>query len=548
VTIIATPNRRFRDAALRAPKAARGRETETIPMVFAQGWILAERGDSRRAQLEQFVADVYAHAYRAELNEFPPMLAAITDPNDRPVGVIGARPAAEGPLFLEQYLDAPIECFVSARLATPIPRARIAEVGSLASTTPGFGKALMSSLAAYLDGAGFDVAVFTATRQLRNSIRKWNATTFDFGPANGDRLGEDRAHWGRVLRHRSACPGGPLEVVPRVRRRRCATVRDAAWRVAGRVVRRLRALPAGARIVTTSPLLERLDTMARMRPAAIALHDGAERSIAYAELPALVRTAAADWAATGARVGGLLTRNGLDAVLAWLGALAARIALVPLPPFFSATQLDAIAERAGIDVIVSDDPKRATSIAHVMTRTRTVVGLHAFLRTQPHAAPQLAPTARLITFTSGTTASPKGVLLSDGALVTVAESLGQRTALDTGRRHLCAMPLSVLLESTGGLLRCLLAGATAVVPDLPDIGMRSICDVDGPRLASSIARLGATDAILVPGVVAHPARRVRAHHHTGAVALPRRGWCSSATGKRTSARRNSGCRCSKATG
>jgi len=196
VTIIATPNRRFRDAALRAPKAARGRETETIPMVFAQGWILAERGDSRRAQLEQFVADVYAHAYRAELNEFPPMLAAITDPNDRPVGVIGARPAAEGPLFLEQYLDAPIECFVSARLATPIPRARIAEVGSLASTTPGFGKALMSSLAAYLDGAGFDVAVFTATRQLRNSIRKWNATTFDFGPANGDRLGEDRAHWG----------------------------------------------------------------------------------------------------------------------------------------------------------------------------------------------------------------------------------------------------------------------------------------------------------------------------------------------------------------
>lgn len=250
--------------------------------------------------------------------------------------------------------------------------------------------------------------------------------------------------------------------------------------------------------MTTSPLLERLDTMARMRPAAIALHDGAERSIAYAELPALVRTAAADWAATGARVGGLLTRNGLDAVLAWLGALAARIALVPLPPFFSATQLDAIAERAGIDVIVSDDPKRATSIAHVLTRTRTVVGLHAFLRTQPHAAPQLAPTARLITFTSGTTASPKGVLLSDGALVTVAESLGQRTALDTGRRHLCAMPLSVLLESTGGLLRCLLAGATAVVPDLPDIGMRSICDVDGPRLASSIARLRATDAILVP--------------------------------------------------
>lgn len=165
-------------------------------MVFTQGWILAERGDARRAQLERFVADVYSHAYRADVHEFPPLLAAITDRNDAPVGVIGARPAVEGPLFLEQYLDAPIECFVSASLGSPMPRTRIAEVGSLASTTPGFGKALMSSLAAYLDGAGFDVAVFTATRQLRNSIRKWNATTYDFGPACGDRLGADRALWG----------------------------------------------------------------------------------------------------------------------------------------------------------------------------------------------------------------------------------------------------------------------------------------------------------------------------------------------------------------
>lgn len=165
-------------------------------MAFTHGWILAEPGDARRARLERFVADVYAHAYHADVDEFPPLLAGITDPNDATVGVIGARPAADGPLFLEQYLDAPIECYVSAGLAIPTPRARIAEVGSLASTTPGFGKALMSSLAKYLDGAGFDVVVFTATRQLRNSIRKWNATTFDFGPANGDRLGHDRERWG----------------------------------------------------------------------------------------------------------------------------------------------------------------------------------------------------------------------------------------------------------------------------------------------------------------------------------------------------------------
>lgn len=250
--------------------------------------------------------------------------------------------------------------------------------------------------------------------------------------------------------------------------------------------------------MTTSLLLERLDSMAQTRPAAIALDDGERRTIAYAELPACVRRAAADWSATGARVGGLLAHNGIDAVIALLGALAANIALVPLPPFFSATQLQAVADRAGIDVIVTDDPKRAIGFEHVTTRTRDVATLHAFLRVDPMARPDHARAAHLITFTSGTTASPKGVLLSDRSLLAVAQSLAQRTALDTGRRHLCAMPLSVLLESVGGVLRSLLCGATAVVPDLPSIGMRSICDVDGPRLARAMHRLGATDAILVP--------------------------------------------------
>lgn len=247
-----------------------------------------------------------------------------------------------------------------------------------------------------------------------------------------------------------------------------------------------------------SPLLARLESMARSRPAAIALDDGESRTIAYAELPALVRRAAADWTATGATVAGLLANNGFDAVVAWLGALAANIAVVPLPPFFSATQLHAVATRAGIDVIATDDPKRAIGFEHVATRTHDVTSLHAFLRAEPDARRSTRRSAHLITFTSGTTASPKGVLLSDGSLLAVAESLAQRTAMDTGRRHLCVMPLSVLLESVGGVLRSLMSGATAVVPDLPRIGMRSICDVDGPRLARAMHRLGATDAILVP--------------------------------------------------
>ena len=57
-----------------------------------------------------------------------------------PLAALGFRHADAGPLFLEAYLDRPIEIVLGERFARPVPRARIVEL----ATTPPTGRARRS--------------------------------------------------------------------------------------------------------------------------------------------------------------------------------------------------------------------------------------------------------------------------------------------------------------------------------------------------------------------------------------------------------------------
>ena len=51
--------------------------------------------------------------------------------------VVGLRPAMQGALFLEQYLDAPACQMIAARSGVPVRREQVIEVGNLAALAPG---------------------------------------------------------------------------------------------------------------------------------------------------------------------------------------------------------------------------------------------------------------------------------------------------------------------------------------------------------------------------------------------------------------------------
>jgi hypothetical protein len=150
-----------------------------------------------RANVEQFVADRFRDEYRAEVAAFLPTLMGIASASGALIGAIGVREARAGAsLYLESYLDAPIETVLSAETGRSIERAAIAEIGNLASDAPGGGRILVTAFAHYLRALGLDWAVFTATRPLRNSFERLGVQLVDLGAASAARLSDDGASWG----------------------------------------------------------------------------------------------------------------------------------------------------------------------------------------------------------------------------------------------------------------------------------------------------------------------------------------------------------------
>ncbi len=103
-----------------------------------------------------------------------------------------------------------------------------------------------------------------------------------------------------------------------------------------------------------------------------------------------------------------------------------------------------------------------------------------------------------VTFTSGTTGTPKGVCLSSEQQQSVAAILAAQTAKLGLRRHLCVLPLAVLLENVAGAYAALLSGADIVLPRLAEVGLRGSCGFDPGILFAAIERFRPDSMILLP--------------------------------------------------
>ncbi len=160
--------------------------------------ILAETAKGRAA-VEAFIHNHYAQAYGAEVKHFLPRLMTLHRGNGQLSAALGYRDAsATDSLYLEHYLDLPVEAQLSLRLGRYCTRKNMAEVGNLVTAEAGGARWLVTALTAYLKSAGYDWAVFTAVRQLRNAFARLGIELITLAPADAARLPEaERAAWGR---------------------------------------------------------------------------------------------------------------------------------------------------------------------------------------------------------------------------------------------------------------------------------------------------------------------------------------------------------------
>ena len=149
-----------------------------------------------RGELERFIAERFHIAYGAQVKHFCRHLLGTRDAVGAWKAAVGFSPAADGALYLEHYLDRPVEAVLSEALGAPVPRRHIVEVGNLASTAKGCGCRFLPRLRRHLLEREYRWVVFTATRQVRSILEHCAFEARALAPAAPSRLPDGGAGWG----------------------------------------------------------------------------------------------------------------------------------------------------------------------------------------------------------------------------------------------------------------------------------------------------------------------------------------------------------------
>lgn len=197
---------------------------------------------------------------------------------------------------------------------------------------------------------------------------------------------------------------------------------------------------------------------------------------------------------------GLLLDNGPHWIALDLACSMLGVAVVPLPDFFTVDQQRHLVSQAQVGVLLTTQADKAAALGFSVHGIEASVDSHDILIGHRAFAPEqrLPEGVHKITFTSGTTGQPKGVCLSLNQQMAVANALKQVTAPLNIRRHLCLLPMSVLLENIAGIYAPLLSDADIACPPLAETGLKGASSFDAQQCLDTIGRYQAESVILLP--------------------------------------------------
>lgn len=191
------------------------------------------------------------------------------------------------------------------------------------------------------------------------------------------------------------------------------------------------------------------------------------------------------------KVVALALDNGAEAMLWDLAALFEGLTCLTLPPFFSPAQRKHCLEQSQAERVIAGPDLEVELQAAGYEKSGEF-----WRRTFNGPNPMHEGTAKL-TFTSGTTGTPKGVCLSAESILRVARELDQASKPTDPQHHLALLPLAILLENIG-CYAALYAGATLSVPSQKTLGIQGASGVDLPKLLGCLASRAPESLILVP--------------------------------------------------
>ncbi|WP_187351799.1 AMP-binding protein [Candidatus Methylopumilus rimovensis] len=193
---------------------------------------------------------------------------------------------------------------------------------------------------------------------------------------------------------------------------------------------------------------------------------------------------------------GVIADNSADWIALDLATQHLGIPLIPIPHFFSNEQKKHLIDSAHIFTLFAEQE----NIFELYGFDENSGQCHSLFLShlENYESKDVNKDIQKITFTSGTTSKPKGVCLSSEQQWSVAKSLEHALANLKIKKHLCLLPLSVLLENVAGVYTSFLSHTEVFVFPLKDIGFRDPFNFDAAQCLSKIDTYKIESIILLP--------------------------------------------------
>jgi long-subunit acyl-CoA synthetase (AMP-forming) len=239
-----------------------------------------------------------------------------------------------------------------------------------------------------------------------------------------------------------------------------------------------------------SKIVNAITLLAEQQPKKQALDD-AIRTYSYKELATEIKQAANKLRAFQGQTLAIDIANSAAWVIIDLACMAHSICTVPLPAFFTPTQREHALVSSGATAVLTtsnnDDDE------HFISGGQSIA-----IHKQDTKAVKLPALTAKITYTSGSTGSPKGVCLSLVAMEQVATSLVTVLGKEVAQHTAAILPLPILLENIAGCYATLLAGGCYHIHPAQQIGFAHPNVPDFSQLQHYLTQIKASSCILVP--------------------------------------------------
>lgn len=148
-----------------------------------------------RTAAENHIQSVYWNTYRAKITDFAPLLVVAQRPDGQILCAAGIRTARDG-FFSDAYLKQDFSTVLRQLAGLDVPADQIMEVVSLASKTPFPVLPMLDRMIEWGRENGMTCGVFTATRPLRQLLRRTGLAYTELASAQASQVANPQ-DWGR---------------------------------------------------------------------------------------------------------------------------------------------------------------------------------------------------------------------------------------------------------------------------------------------------------------------------------------------------------------